>query len=69
LGIWCGGQVALGYDRTAAKQLDINAVEAQQVREMFNIYLKEQSLDRALKIINSKFRTKLWTPKHGREKG
>lgn len=69
LGMWCGGQVPLGYDRSMNKQLELNPTEAAQVRDMFNIYLKVQSLDRALKVINAKYRTKLWTPKHGREKG
>ena len=65
-GMWCGGHIPLGYDRSDAKELIPNPDEAVQVKAMFDLYLKEQSLDRALKLINAKYQTKEWTTQEGR---
>jgi site-specific DNA recombinase len=69
LGMWTGGHVPLGYDLTDKKNLVVNTKEAVQVRAMFETYLKVQSLDRAMPIVNAKFRTKTWTSKSGKKIG
>jgi len=68
-GMWTGGCPPLGYDLIKPKGLKVNPKEAEQVQTMFRLYLEQQSLDRALKLINGKYRTKRWTPENGQIKG
>lgn len=68
-GMWTGGNFPLGYDSDGKKRLAINPKEADQVRKMFDLYLKEQSIDRALPAVNKIFKTKEWTTGNGNHRG
>ena len=48
-GKWTGGHLVLGYDmEPRAGKLSVNVAEAQQVREMFQIFLRKRSLIQTL---------------------
>jgi site-specific DNA recombinase len=70
-GRWCGGKPILGYDIDKEKnRLVVNEAEARIVRDLFQIYLEEGSLLRALKVVNEKgYRTKQWVTSTGRKNG
>jgi len=68
-GKWVGGMPGLGYD-VAAGKLVVNDAEAALVREVFDLYLKEQSLLRVTEILNGRgARLKSWTTKKGKKHG
>jgi len=60
-GLWNGGLVPLGYDYSPEeKKLKINPKEAEVVRLAFETYLKEKSLAKVAKKLNSLgYRTKV----------
>ncbi len=62
-GKWTGGTPPLGYDADpATRKLVVNEIEAQQVRTIFQLFVKNQSLAETLKAIRKRgFRTKSWT--------
>ncbi|MDD5079714.1 MAG: recombinase family protein [Candidatus Omnitrophica bacterium] len=59
-GQWMGGRPALGYNIDKENhRIVINEAEAQIIREMFNLYIKERSLLSVAMILNKKgYRTK-----------
>lgn len=67
-GLWNGGQI-FGYDLDANRKgyLVVNEQEAQTVREAFDIYLKEGSVDRTAQILNARgYQTKSYTGRRGK---
>ncbi len=70
-GRWCGGKPILGYDiDKERRRLVVNEAEAKMVRDIFEIYLEEGSLFRALKVVHEKgYRTKEWITSTGRKNG
>ena len=67
-GLWNGGQI-LGYDLDPARKghLVVNEREAQIVRFAFDTYLKEGSVERTAKVLNSRdYRTKTYTSRRGK---
>jgi site-specific DNA recombinase len=70
-GRWPGGNPMLGYDRGSDPcLLVVNEAEAERVREVFDIYLKERSLSRTARVLNGRaWRTKEWTTRAGNSKG
>ena len=68
-GLWMGGQPILGYDPDG-RTLKINPAEAEQVRWMFQRYLKLQSVSRLIPdLADEGIRTKHWVTRKGEEKG
>jgi site-specific DNA recombinase len=67
-GKWVGGTPILGYDvDPRGGKLVVNEAEAARVREIFGLYLKEQSLlGTAIELNNRGWTTKSWTTKKGR---
>jgi site-specific DNA recombinase len=70
-GKWLGGMPVLGYDIDPERKcLLVNEEEAEQVREMFAIYLREKSLSVAARALNRKgIRTKSWVNRKGQRRG
>jgi len=70
-GKWIGGCVPLGYNLDKEKhKLFINPEEANIVRELFDLYLKEHSLLEVAKIANSKgYKTKVRKLADGKQGG
>ena len=70
-GLWNGGLVPLGYDYSPEeKKLKVNPEEAKIVTLIFETYLKEKSLARVVKKINSLgYRTKSNLTKSGKTIG
>jgi len=70
-GKWVGGCLPLGYNLDKVnRKLVINPVEAKLVQEIFDTYLKEQSLIAATKVINGKgYVTKLYESSKGNKRG
>ena len=66
-GKWMGGIPVLGYDTDRDRtRLVVNEAEAAQVREIFTIFLREQSLVKTLEEIDRRaWRLKSWTTRHG----
>jgi DNA invertase Pin-like site-specific DNA recombinase len=59
-GKWVGGTPVVGYDiAEAGGKLIVNAEEAERVRQIFALYLKQRSLEGTL----SELRTRQWTTK------
>jgi site-specific DNA recombinase len=68
-GKWSGGMPVLGYV-VAQTRLVVDELEAERVREMFELYLEYQSLLAVVKELNSRgWRTKSWTTKKGDLRG
>jgi len=68
-GKWSGGMPTLGYNVVETK-LIVDAVEAQRVREIFELYLERQSLLAVVKELNRRdWRTKRWTTRKGTDRG
>ena len=72
-GKWSGGRPVLGYDvdrSTSSPKLAINAIEANRVRQIFDLYLKLGSL---LPVVEDLARrgwcNKTWMTKKGKPKG
>ncbi len=70
-GKWLGGRPILGYELDKVnRKLVINAKDAQTVREVFDLYLKERSFLSVVKILNEKgYLTKQYTSKSGKTCG
>lgn len=64
-----GGRPILGYDLADSK-LTINPLEAEQVRQIFQMYLDQQSLLSVVKTLNQRgWTTKRWTTQNGKIRG
>lgn len=60
----------LGYDLSKDSKLQVNAEEAQRVREIFKLYIEKQSLIRtAEELANRGWRAKQWTTRKGTTRG
>jgi site-specific DNA recombinase len=71
-GLWNGGTIPLGFDRNAKKpgELLINPTEAEQVRMIFDLFLKVGSVRKTcLELTKRGLYSKKFTNKHGDEKG
>lgn len=72
-GDYTGGRPILGYDierLTTGSQLIINPEEAEQVREIFLLYLEKQSLMLTVKELNRRgWTSKCWTTRKGTVQG
>ncbi len=70
-GKWSGGPPVLGYDADEeTKKLGANAVEAKQVRLLYETYLQTKSLSKAAILLNKQgFRMKKWTTRKGNVHG
>ncbi len=65
-GMWTGGQPVLGYD-LANKKLVVNAAEAEQVVEIFELYRALGSLTATIFELNTRgWKTKSWTSRDGK---
>ena len=68
-GMWMGGRPPLGYDGVDRK-LQINAVEAEQVRAIFQRYLQLGSVVKLTRdLVATGFRSKSWIAKDGKPRG
>lgn len=68
-GKWIGGPNPLGYDVVSGK-LVVNEEEADQVRTIFGLYIKERSLLRTVEVLNGRgWRTKSRVTKAGIQRG
>jgi site-specific DNA recombinase len=68
-GKWSGGMPILGYTVIKTK-LVVEPAEADQVRQMFAMYLERRSLLATVKELNARgWRTKRWTTKKGDARG
>jgi hypothetical protein len=68
-GKWSGGLPVLGYDVVHTK-LVVNPAEADQVRELFRLYLEGRSLTAVVAAIDRRgWRTKEWTTHKGISRG
>ena len=67
-GQWAGGRPILGYDLVPGEhRLTINLVEAEQVREIFQMYLEKESVLSAAQALNARgWTTKRWTTANGK---
>jgi site-specific DNA recombinase len=70
-GRFIGGNLVLGYDASAkGGALIVNPNEAEQVREIFRLYLELGSLIPVLEELDRRgWRMKAWTTREGRERG
>lgn len=68
-GKWTGGMQILGYDvASGGGRLVVNETEAEVVRGIFDLYLREQSLAATAREANARgWRTKGWVTKRGKE--
>ncbi|WP_397591010.1 recombinase family protein [Sphingorhabdus sp.] len=68
-GIWMGGSIPKGYD-LGDRKLNVNPVEAEQVRYIFKRYLELNSLISLAKdLAQNNIRSKRWTARSGKERG
>jgi site-specific DNA recombinase len=68
-GKWAGGPPTLGYD-VVDQKLIVNEPEAQQVREIFDLYLDRRSVMAVAQELNDRgWTTKRWNTKAGAAKG
>ena len=68
-GIWMGGSIPKGYD-LGDRKLDVNPVEAEQIRYIFKRYLELNSLVALAKDLDqNNIRSKQWTARSGKERG
>jgi site-specific DNA recombinase len=67
-GKWMGGYPVLGYDADAnTRRLVVNESEANVVREIFSIFLRNRSIVKTLQVIRSKgWVLKSWTTRKGK---
>lgn len=73
-GIWSGGHPVLGYDMDKSQpggaRLIVNDIEADQVRDIFRLYLERGSLLSVAKELNARgWCTKAWNSRQGRAMG
>jgi len=69
-GKWTGGMPILGYDvHPDGGKLVVNEEEARQVREIFRLYIRHQSLAKVCEILRQRgITTKSWTTRKGRHR-
>jgi site-specific DNA recombinase len=68
-GKWSGGMPILGY-KVVKTKLVVDAAEARRVRDIFAMYLEQQSLLAVVKKLGSRgWRTKRWTTRKGTTRG
>lgn len=68
-GRWVGGKPILGYDVVKTK-LVVDPLEAQRIREIFDLYLELKSTLQVARVLNERgWRMKEWTTKKGIEIG
>lgn len=68
-GMWTGGMPILGYD-VVDKKLVINDSEAEQVQQIFELYLERGSLIATCEELNHRgWTTKTWTTRKGDRRG
>ena len=68
-GIWMGGSIPIGYD-LGDRKLDLNPIEAEQVRYIFKRYLELNSLISLAKDLDqNNIRSKQWTARSGKQRG
>jgi site-specific DNA recombinase len=68
-GQWSGGRPLLGYDVVDTK-LVVNALEAQRVRAIFDLYLKHKGLVPVVEELNRRdWTTKQWTTRKDERRG
>jgi site-specific DNA recombinase len=68
-GKWSGGMPILGYTVVQTK-LVVDDDEAERVRQIFGLYLEQQSLLAVVKELNARgWRTKRWTTRKGTARG
>jgi DNA invertase Pin-like site-specific DNA recombinase len=67
-GKWIGGWPVLGYDvHSKGGRLVVNAKEAEQVRQIFEIAAENESLEATVRAVRERgFRTKAWTSRKGK---
>jgi site-specific DNA recombinase len=72
-GKWVGGRPILGYDLASnanGGRVTVNEDEAAQVRQIFELYLRHQSLIPTLREVDRRgWRAKRWTTKKGEVRG
>src|SRR6266566_1554227 len=69
-GKWMGGTPMLGYDVDGQSRLQVNEAEAAQVREVFGMFVANQSLAATLVGIAARgWRQKVWRTRQGKGKG
>jgi DNA invertase Pin-like site-specific DNA recombinase len=70
-GKWTGGYPVLGYDiEPLTRKLAVNETEAEQVRRVFEIFLRKRAIVPTLWAIDrAGIKLKSWTTKKGREAG
>lgn len=70
-GKYIGGRPLLGYDvDRATKKLVVNELEAERVRQIFDIYLQSEGLIGTLEAIQARgWRSKSWVTKTGKQLG
>ncbi len=70
-GKWIGGNLLLGYDLLpAGRGLVVNEAEAEQIRQIYGLYLERQSLRDVVEELDRRgWRTKTWVTKDGKPTG
>lgn len=72
-GKWSGGRPLLGYDIVpgpGGSKLSVNESEAEQVRQIFDLYLDHEALIPVVRILNERgWTTKRWTTRKDRPMG
>jgi site-specific DNA recombinase len=70
-GKWSGGQPILGYDvDPRGNYLTVNEPEAEQVRQIFDLYLQHEGLLPVIHELQQRgWRNKRWTTRAGQERG
>ncbi|HPF38732.1 MAG TPA: recombinase family protein [Phycisphaerae bacterium] len=70
-GKWPGGNLLLGYDLDREnRRLLVNEDEAEQVRDIFNLYLEHESLLPVVEILRQRgWKTKSWIDRNGKRQG
>lgn len=70
-GKWTGGPAPLGYDLDReTKKVMVNEQEAKLVRDIFDVYRREKSMNATAAWLNARgLRAKVWTTREGRKKG
>lgn len=69
-GKWTGGHPILGYDIGKDKRLLVNRAEAEQVREIFDLYIQHEAPLPVVRECRTRgWTTKVWTNRRGEQKG
>lgn len=70
-GKWPGGNLLLGYDLDRPnRRIIVNEAEAEQVREIYNLYLEHEALLPVVDILRERgWKTKSWIDRNGKPQG